>query len=350
MDKRDACIFPPEIALERNTLAIEGNTHGIDHAPGNAAVPLTTDDIQNFVLNELHTPILNELYPHLWSVGRRSSEHIDALHVQLVKGRNVVINENANMHLVWSPQMIFIKPIPLVLLNHTIWEHFLALPVLPVTTTPVSKTLDPITAKALKPRKTALGFLHSYAFLIKHPSDFKIAQEKGALSCEYTWLQWQKFIACFATLDDNKISLRYHYGQLRLSRLNWAVRIFQPRSRVSSLFYEIPYWSMSVYTRQILAPLIFLFASVTVVLSAMQVMLGASGDAQNSKVARLNTESARLASWIFCLISIILVVLMWVLILGIPLGFLVWQLRWGYRKKSRGPSSEVVSEDGRYSD
>lgn len=44
----------------------------------------------------------------------------------------------------------------------------------------------------------------------------------------------------FCRIDDGQVAQRYHYGQLRLSRLNLAVRTFQPRNAPSAWFYKIP--------------------------------------------------------------------------------------------------------------
>ncbi|KAL3469220.1 hypothetical protein BJX99DRAFT_265411 [Aspergillus californicus] len=38
-----------------------------------------------------------------------------------------------------------------------------------------------------------------------------------------------RFAHQFQILSDEQVAKRYHYGQIRLSRLNWAVRIFRPR-------------------------------------------------------------------------------------------------------------------------
>ena len=77
-------------------------------------------------------------------------------------------------------------------------------------------------------RKTALGFLRSYAFLIRHPSDLKIAREVGLIpdlesttpnpSPQITWTTWAIFISHFQSIPDSAVSKRYHFGHLRLGR------------------------------------------------------------------------------------------------------------------------------------
>lgn len=71
-------------------------------------------------------------------------------------------------------------------------------------------------------RQRALGFLFSYAALVSHESDFIIAREKHLLPREIDWLTWRKFIEELLDKENiyHDIDPRFHYGELRLNRLN----------------------------------------------------------------------------------------------------------------------------------
>jgi hypothetical protein len=100
---------------------------------------------------ELSCAVLDELYPYLDLFARKSSHNIDPIHRQLQKGRRIVLTEDPGLHLVWNRGIVYIKPLPPYLLSHSFWnEH-----------------LDPVSPH----RAAALGFVRSYARLIRHHSD-----------------------------------------------------------------------------------------------------------------------------------------------------------------------------------
>ena len=55
--------------------------------------------VQRLVLAELSTPILDDMFSYLWIIAKKSRQHIDTLHVQMIKGRKIVITEDPQ-HLV----------------------------------------------------------------------------------------------------------------------------------------------------------------------------------------------------------------------------------------------------------
>ncbi|KAE8158938.1 hypothetical protein BDV40DRAFT_307408 [Aspergillus tamarii] len=233
----------------------------ISYLPGDPSIGLEETKVNDHLSRELRTYLLDELYDHLWLVGRRSGRSIDALHAQRLKGRSVVPTEDPNLHLIWHHNQIYIKPIPVCLFNYDFWEIYLS----PTKNNnhPMSSTFD---------CSIAMGFLRSYAFLISHPLDFILAKESHLVPEDIDWIAWSKFIQRFRELGDEQVANRFHYGQLRLSRLNWVVRIFRPQHANTLWFYHIPHWSITTYLSQATIPLLFIFASVSVVLSAMQVV------------------------------------------------------------------------------
>ena len=147
-------------------------------------------------------------------------------------------------------------------------------------------------------RKIALGFLRSYAYLIRHPSDLKIAREVGLIpdleslsSPQITFTKWALFISHFQSLPDSAVSKRYHFGHLRLGRLDWAVRMrflhhiltgilpnkkgtTPGKTKINQKWYYLqPYWSIPVLLEGLLTYFLFAFATASLVLSAMQVSL-----------------------------------------------------------------------------
>lgn len=68
----------------------------------------------------------------------------------------------------------------------------------------------------------ALGFLYSYAALVAHESDFRIAQEHGLLPAEVTWTSWRALTRQVIISPDvvaHRFHQRFLYGEMMLHRL-----------------------------------------------------------------------------------------------------------------------------------
>lgn len=158
----------------------------LSYVPGEPRVKLASADVQAFLARELHTPLLDNLYRRLWLVGRRYGGNIDSLHRQKNKGRHIVLTEDPKLHLVWHHDKIYIKSIPLCLLNHKFWTDYLCQSSIKQTT-PHSKlsSLAEEEERGGVARQSdytvATGFLRSYAYLVSHYSDFQIARETHLL-------------------------------------------------------------------------------------------------------------------------------------------------------------------------
>jgi hypothetical protein len=159
------------------------------------------------------------------------------------------------LHLVWYYDTIYIKPIPRYLLSHAFWRFLVSLP---------DKTELLLAAK---------GFLRTYAFLVRHESDLRVAMKEhlipedaalGAISLD----RFANFISAFADIGDGDVSARYSSGELRLTRLNFYSRIF-----LSKLTFHNVDAQMAPFLNAFLTPFLIIFAILTVVLSAMQVGL-----------------------------------------------------------------------------
>lgn len=304
---------------------------------------------------ELSCDVLNELYPYLDFVARKSSDHIDAIHKHLQKGRKIVLTEDPNLHLVWSNGSVYIKPLPHYLLSHSFWEHYL---------TPGSEH-----------RGNALGLIRSYARLVRYPSDFELAKEARLIpppsslsSLSYpssstssvqlernttgdlTYTAFTTFIRYFSNIEDADVSPRWHFGQIRLSRLHWAVRILQPKAAsrkgfLHRLFYEEQFWQTGQFVNKFTAPLLFIFVTLSLVLSAMQVVLTIQPDGKGGWGV-----FGRVSVW-FSVVVIIILVATFIIFGLIVIGVLVWQLHFGYRSWRLGHANIRLAnmEDGKSS-
>ncbi|KAI6090738.1 hypothetical protein F4821DRAFT_227737 [Hypoxylon rubiginosum] len=229
----------------------------------------------DFLSRELVVDRLNNVQDWLWVCGRPMPPR--PLHHQILISREVTITENPELHLVWSKNRIFLKPIPLYLLDPDFWA-----------------------AHIIRDRKLAdcaRGFLFSYTALISYESDFRMARESGLLPLGVTWEAWKDFAGeilqnhCYASVNP-----RYWYGELRLSRLNTIYRLRKG-------FVLRGYSKVAAHTvyvdllRDNFAALAAILGYVVIVLTAMQVGLG---------VERLQEDEAfQNASYGFTVFSII---------------------------------------------
>ena len=182
----------------------------IQHLPGSPRVSLDAEAVESYAESELTTPELDH-YQHLnllWLVATPSRRHVSSLTHQAVRGRNIIVTEHARLHCVWINDRIFIKPVPRWLLSANIWRHYFESPIV----------LGPRRREQIL--RAARGFLATYALLVTHESDFEIAREKRLVPANMKWEPFCAFVDLFAGMADDDLNPRYHYGDLRLSRLN----------------------------------------------------------------------------------------------------------------------------------
>lgn len=347
--------FPKLCAISRVRLATtsdvsrepdstsHADTTCTDHIPGHPGLNLSKD-VHAYLLTELGTPLLDELYEALWLFARKSGASIDPLHTQQVKGRSVIPTEDPRLHLVWNRGKIYIKPMPVYLLHFEFWATYLQ------HTPPTSSSNNNHIRRSGTSscnRSLALGFMRSYAFLLTHQLDFELAKEAHLIPNEVQdWAHWSALLCHFRNLPDHVVARRYHFGQLRLSRLNWAVRIFQPQNASTAWFYEISHWSTTDFLQQATIPMLFVFASLSLALSSMQVMLAVDS------VAVASGDSKQVMNWVFWVFSIVILLswaVTWALFLGIPLVIIIWQGLWGFkmerrRRATRSDGNAVLTE------
>lgn len=227
--------------------------------PGHPRVKLSDHrDTTDFVRRDIHCDRLEKMAKNLWLLSTHSGANITPLHRQSLRGRKIVVMEDPGLHLVWRHDCIYIKPMPKYLLSHIFWKDFMMIE-------PIAMPFD-----RRKIVAAALGFLRSYCYLIQHESDLRIAQQHGlGLVPEYvSWPQFCSFSDSFEAISDDEVCERYQYGELRLTRLNfWALPL------LGQAVYQDLGLQYSDYFSPYFAPLLFVFAIFSVLLSAMQVAL-----------------------------------------------------------------------------
>ncbi|KAK1997805.1 hypothetical protein LX36DRAFT_657198 [Colletotrichum falcatum] len=256
-----------------------------------------------FLERELLVQRLNDIQDLLWLCGRPMPPR--PLHYQVLTSREIQVTENPELHLVWTKNRIFVKPIPRWLLSPDFWAVHLA-----------ADAAD----QQRYPRKQqlwacALGFLFTYTALIAYESDYQIASDKGLIPKEVTWYDWKALSAqivqnhCYAAVNP-----RYWYGELRLSRLNKIYRVrlryvLRGFSKVAShAFYED-------LIRDNFSTLAAILGYVVIVLTAMQVGLATDklvGDSSFQNVSYGFTVFSILAPLVACVAIFGLVVIMFV--------------------------------------
>jgi hypothetical protein len=260
--------------------------------PGHPNIRLRDPNLSSFLQRELVTHRLDTIGARLWLMAKQDSSHISSLTHQHVRGRRIVITENPELHLVWIYDRIFIKPLPKYLLSHAFWEFYFT-----SRTSPIRS--DTERAKILK---SARGFLRTYAYLIQHKSDFLIAMDEKhrLLPKKIRYSDFIRFItACQQHVTDEDVSPRYAFGELRLSRLNFWSKLFLHQSSFQKIHGQY-----GARFAQYYGPLLFVFAALSVVLSAMQVAMAALSEPLESGSTRYLVS----VSWVFSIFSLMVVV------------------------------------------
>ena len=220
--------------------------------------PAEKEDLRSYLRDDLNVDSLNKVHKHLWLAGLPQCAR--PLHHQLMIGRNIVITERADLHLLWRDDRLFLKPLPDYLLSYNIWEDTLR--------------------KDRDLSENAKGFLLSYLWLIRQKSDFVVAQRENLVSNELTWEHWTTFSSAIfpnvVTTGFEGVTPRYLYGELRLGRVNLIYRLCH-KTRSSKTFlrgYFYGYHTFSSFIEQNFAWVLTVIVYITIVLTAMQVGLG----------------------------------------------------------------------------
>ncbi|KAK4657142.1 hypothetical protein QC762_0042850 [Podospora pseudocomata] len=228
-------------------------------------------DVCACIAKELDLKRLDRVLSWLWVAGRPMPPR--PLHRQLLLSRELFVTEQMDMHLVWTSGRLFVKPIPRFLLDPAFWMEYLCCQ---------SGCSCSVASECNRPalQRRALGFLFSYAALISHESDFSIAQDKHLLPPEVTWLAWRHLVEQLDTERIySKVDVRFHYGELRLSRLN---KIYLLSQRPFLLHRYMSHWQQYwAFFQDNFAWLASATIYITIALTAMQVGLATRTLADN---------------------------------------------------------------------
>lgn len=257
--KRLRQVFPKADIPEQT----DTRKNGYEYVPGHRSLVVTDSKTKDFLNKDLLTPRTNRLHRYLWLVAKQDSTHISPLNEQLVRGRRIVMTEDPELHLVWYHDRVFIKPLPKYLLSYDFWNLAFYSDRSPFET----KTGCDEAVQAAK------GLLRSYAFLIRHQSDFELATspQHRLLPKFVKFSDFDAFSSILReSIGDETVAPRYRYGELRLSRLNLWTKIL-----LQELTFRKVHHQYSDDVARFYGPLLFIFAVLSVILNAMQVALSA---------------------------------------------------------------------------
>ncbi|GAB1311947.1 hypothetical protein MFIFM68171_02157 [Madurella fahalii] len=269
---------------------------------------LVSNHVRAFIMEDLSFSRLDVAYKYLWWAGRQFPAR--PLHRQVHElGRTVAVTYRADLHLVWCPQTrrIFLKPLPRYLLSHFCWASHVS----------IDRDLD----------AGARGFLLSYIWLIRNEHDWTLAHDARLLPAEVTWAAWRDFVESLIRsggLSVNglvNVHRRFHYGELRVNRLNHIYRLMCPFDwqRLFRGYGGLLAPSYSDFFRKRFRWIVIVFASCTTVLSALQV--GLATDVLGSSKTLQDVSSGIV---LFSLIVLgITVVVIFALYIGLFVFFLV---------------------------
>ena len=234
----------------------------------------------DFLESDLSVRRLNDVHEWLWICGRPMPPR--PLHRQRLMLREIVICEDAELHLVWWRHRIFLKPLPPYLLDPDFWtSHIIGGG--GGGGSSGSGSGRRTESKEFKDMERfppmsdleacARGFLFSYTALIATKSDFDMARECRLIPDELTWRSWKSLTAQF--VPEHKYDLvnrRYWYGELRLSRLNKIYSLKGHLVRGYSTAVSHTFYGSVI--REHFSVLAAILGYVVVALAAMQVGIG----------------------------------------------------------------------------
>jgi hypothetical protein len=130
------------------------------------------------------------------------------LHRYKMMGYEILHTQQMDLHMLKFSNRIMLKPLAEYILDPAFWtKHICA-----------SKTLY----------ESATGFLLSYIWLLTSSLDLKFAHDHFLLPGFVTWPWWKEFVREFVGHVDlnalDQVNIRFHFGDLRLGRINSIYR------------------------------------------------------------------------------------------------------------------------------
>lgn len=152
-----------------------------------------------------------------------------------------------------------------------------------------------------------MGYLRSYFYLITHESDFHIARELRLIPHDVTWVQLSNFLSGLGGVTDLDVAGRFHYGEIRLTRLNFYSKLI-----LRKFYFHRVHGQYGAYFETFYGPLLFTFGTLSLLLNAMQVEM--SVEQVNLKDQWLGVWDACRGFSIMCLL-LVLVLSLWLAVL-----------------------------------
>lgn len=257
--------FPVALVSRENEL-IRLNITTNTTIPGHPMIAWDNElAVQQILKTDLCTARLRGIYKLLFLTSR--PVNTSPLHHQSIKGRQIFLTEKPDLHLLWHYDRIFIKPVPKYLFSSDFWlTHMVRKNARDGVEPATQLGQDEHGQSGEDWSLEAMGFLRSYSQLIRHESDFDLAKDFRLIPSNMgiTWESWCRFIANFSPLRNRDVSMRYHYGEIRLTRLNFWTIVLYGKS------YAKVHHTSSAFFSRFGAPYIFIFGALTVLLTALQ--------------------------------------------------------------------------------
>src|ERR1700710_16430 len=217
------------------------------------------NEVHRFLCAFFDLSRFNAIRKMLWLIAVHGAPR--SLYYQKFLGREIVIAEELDLHLVWAKSRIFIKPLPDFLLNYDFWEAYIS--------------GEPQLHRA------ACGLLYSYCGLIRFGHDLQVAQECHLVNVNLDYRAWTEFTRTILPNlnpeDSNTMDTRFRYGELRLNRLDTIYRYSPQKFSVSGILQGFPHALaesyvpyMDQYNNAVSA-----FGVIVIILSAFNLSLSA---------------------------------------------------------------------------
>ena len=132
-----------------------------------------------------------------------------------------------------------------------------------------------------------------------------------------------QFSSTFQDIESDLVSERYHYGELRLTRLNLYAKIW-----LGKFYYERVHGQYGTFFARFYGPLLFIFGILSIILSAMQVELGAE---------TLMTNLRWQSFWFACRWFVVIILACMTLLTVFPVCLLVGMIvdEWTFALRAR---------------
>jgi uncharacterized membrane protein len=207
------------------------------------------------------------------------------LHRYKMLGMEMVPTDRHDLHLLKYSNKLILKPLPEYLLDYDFWQTHIC----------GTKWMH----------ESASGFLLSYIWILTTPLDLQIAKDLYIVPSWVDWPWWKDFVRHFFTAIDvnalDQVNERYHFGILRLGRVNAIYRIrYLPTHFVRGYLYG--YNRYVKFFQRNFAWVLIVCVLFSLVLSAMQVGSGLSQLRDNHAFIGASYVFA-----VFCIVSVLAV-------------------------------------------